>query len=340
MMERREFLHLLGLGLAAGWVGGRISWPRRSQAGEEMETGWRLALLADAHLRDGDERRPEAQALARAVSEIRALQPAPDLTLFAGDLAHQADPRALALGKEILSDLPGPFFPVMGEGDGLPEAAAPWRRLFGDPWFCQTLPQPEDREPKTVLQVLGLHAAWCPGPGGPGFYLGAAGRRRLARELACLDPDHPLLVLSHAPLTRIFRPWQQWTGDAAAVMSLLAEFSLVFCCHGHLHRHAGFPATFAPFPDPGGLIIGSAEHWPEAVQASTCDYDIVAGNRKPETENRLSQLSLPATAWPLPSPLLGTPADLRPGLGPHGCGWGLVSIVDRTWRLSPQLWQA
>jgi Icc protein len=319
MMERRKFLHLLGLGLAAGWVGGRISWPRTSQAGEEMETGWRLALLADAHLRDGDDRRPEAQALARAVSEIRALKPAPDLTLFAGDLAHQADPRALALGKEILSDLPGPLFPVMGEGDGLPEAAAPWRRLFGDPWFCQTLPKPEDREPQTVLQVLGLHAAWCPGPGGPGFYLGAAGRRRLARELACLDPGQPLLVLSHAPLTRIFRPWQQWTGDADLIMPWLSRFSSVLLVHGHIHRSGSRHPAGAPY-ELGGL-----------------DLEEGTKNQKRKTNH---QLSLPATAWPLPSPLLGTPADLRPGLGPHGCGWGLVSIADRTWRLSPQLWQA
>ncbi len=137
-MNRREFLRLMGWGLAAGWTAGRLSWPRAALAG--IEKGLRLALLADAHLKDGDERRPEARALARAVAEIRALTPAPDLVLFAGDLAHQADPRALALGKEILSDLPAPLFLVMGEGDALPDTNAAWRRLFGDPWFSHSFP--------------------------------------------------------------------------------------------------------------------------------------------------------------------------------------------------------
>ncbi len=136
-MERREFLRRLGLGLGAGWALSRLSWPLPVLAGGP---GPRLALLADAHLLNGDHRLPEARALARAVAEIRALKPAPDLVLFAGDLAHRGDPKALALGQEILTDLPFPPLMVMGEGDGLPEAAAPWRRLFGETWFSYALP--------------------------------------------------------------------------------------------------------------------------------------------------------------------------------------------------------
>ena len=85
LMKRREFIKRVGLGLAAGWAGGGLAWPRRAwAAAPEL----RLALLADAHLKDGDDRRPEAMALARAVAEIRALTPPPDLVGFAGDLAR------------------------------------------------------------------------------------------------------------------------------------------------------------------------------------------------------------------------------------------------------------
>src|SRR4030042_1554648 len=109
-MERREFVRLMGWGLAAGWAGARLALP------------------------------PAARARARGVAEIRGLSPAPDLVLFAGDLADRANPQALALGREILSDLPAPLFLVMGEGDGLPDESGPWRRLFGEPRFSHSFP--------------------------------------------------------------------------------------------------------------------------------------------------------------------------------------------------------
>ncbi len=149
-MKRRDFLRRLGLGLAGAWALGRVSWPVGAQASDPPGPELRLAFLGDAHLQDADERRPEAQALARAVAELRLLKPAPRLVLFAGDLAHNGDPRALALGQEILSGLPAPHLMVMGEGDGLPDGAAAWRRLFGNPWFSHLLQKSEIGKQKAV----------------------------------------------------------------------------------------------------------------------------------------------------------------------------------------------
>ena len=70
-MNRRDFVRFLGLGLAGACAGGQVYWPREAAAAPEL----RLACLADAHLKDGDARRPEAQALARAVAELRGLNP-------------------------------------------------------------------------------------------------------------------------------------------------------------------------------------------------------------------------------------------------------------------------
>ena len=369
-MNRREFLRLMGWGLAAGWTAGRLSWPRAALAGNNREI--RLALLADAHLKDGGERRPEARALARAVAEIRALMPAPDLVLFAGDLAHQSDPRALALGKEILSDLPAPLFLVMGEGDGLPDTNAAWRRLFGDPWFSHSLPfnppspppspprgereklwslsgqnpsnllpKTENQKPKTGIQVLGLHTSWCPGPGGPGFNVGEAGRRWLARELARFNPDAPLVVLSHAPLARVFRPWQQWTGDAPEVMQLLAGFQNVFCLHGHVHGHESISPNIWKFnnespPPLAGGGWGEGEYFTPTLTLPPQGGGEKAGFARPS----ICLQGLPATAWPRPLALQGTPAAPGPGLGPHGCGWALASINSANLQFQPRLWQA
>ncbi len=117
-MDRRQFIRHLGLGLAAGWAFGRLSWPLKALgAGAGTYKKLCLALLADAHLKDGDDRRPEAQALARAVAEINTMSQPPDLVLFAGDLVHQGRPDALDLGREILSDLSSPLWAVKGEGD-------------------------------------------------------------------------------------------------------------------------------------------------------------------------------------------------------------------------------
>lgn len=317
-MERREFLRRMTMGLAAGWAGGKISWP---VSGLAAAPELRLAFLADAHLPDGHDGRPEARALARAVQELRALQPPPQLVLFAGDLAHKGNPHALALGKEILSDLPAPCRLVPGEGDGLPDGAAAWRRLFGESWFSKSLPG---------LQVIGLHTVWCPGPAGPLFRVGETSRRRLARELARVDPEIPLLILSHAPLAPVYHPWQQWTLGGAELLSLLTAFPKVMCLHGHTHN-AGVRGQ--------GLGVSKAvisDQWSVISKGKDMSF---TEKRKPKTENPL-HLALPATAWPGPLAIQGTPAHLRPGLGPACCGWGVVYLRNDAWEFRPHLWQA
>jgi hypothetical protein len=295
-MDRREFIKQIGLGLAAGWAVGRLSWPPAALAGEPA---LRLALLADAHLKDGSEARLEARALARAVAEINVLSPSPDLVLMAGDLAHKGRPDALDLGKEILSDLRAPCWTVRGEGDQSP-AGSVWVRRFGEPNFSRS---------HRGYQVIGLDTLLD--STGPIFEIGAAQRQWLAQELAALDPATPLVILSHAPLARFFYPWRQWTGDAPEIAPLLSRFRQVVCLHGHMH------------------VAGGGGQGPEAVNFPE--------NRKPETQ---SHLSLPATSWSLPLAIQGTPAHLRPGLSPHGCGWALVTLSQNSRRFQPHLWQA
>jgi Icc protein len=298
-MERREFIRRLGLGLVAGWAGGSFAWPLPAWAAGPAR---RLALLADAHLKDGDDRRPEALALARAVAEIRSLSRPPDLVLFAGDLAHRGRPDALDLGREILSDLPAPMWAVPGEGDQGPRGSA-WPRRFGESRFSRAW---------QGFQILGLHTSLKGRPGGPVFEIGAEQRQWLAAALARLDPATPLIVVSHAPLTRIFHPWQQWTMDAPAIARLLARFPAVLYLHGHVH----------------GAGVGGWEQRSEVVS--------FAETRQPKPE---THLSLPATAWPQPQAVQGTPRVIRPGVGPRGCGWALVTLAPGTANFQPYLWQ-
>ena len=310
-MKRREFLKNAGLGLAACWALGRLPWPSRAwgHAGE-----MRLALLSDAHLQSSGEQQPPARALARAVSEIRSLQPPPDLVLFAGDLAHTARADALGLGREILSDLPGPLLLVRGEGDG-----RAWAHRLGEPRFSHAY---------RGCHLLGLDTVLTPSPAGPAFALGPEQRRWLAGELARLDPAAPLLILSHAPLAEIFRPWRQWTADAATIQPLLARFRHVLCLHGHVHR--------AEVRGQGAGISNAGIRDQGLGVSNLSDYCFTE-NPKPKTQNHIC---LPATAWPRPQALQGTPASPRPGLGPQGCGWLLLSSRPGSLELLPHLWQA
>jgi hypothetical protein len=304
-MNRRKFIYNLGLGLAACWALGRLPWPRGAEASTPAIS---LALLADPHLRDGNDRRPEALSLARAVAEIKSQKPSPHLVLFAGDLAHDGNPKALALGEEILSELPLPVLAVRGEGDGCPKKGQPGWEIFSDGRFVYGF---------EGVNLLGLNTVWQKTPAGPGFALGESHRRWLTKVLSGLDPARPLIILSHAPLTPIFRPWGQWTVDSGPLIDRLSQFHQVHCFHGHVH-HGGRPAG-------AGLGVKNFCHSPTLKSA----------NRKP-----LSHLALPATSWPLPHPQQGTPRKLRPGLGPRGCGWALLNPRGQSFHFNKMVWGA
>jgi hypothetical protein len=313
---------------------GRLIWPFTARAADPQV---RLALLGDAHLKDGNDRRPEAVALARAVAEIGKISPPPELVLFSGDLAHRGRPDALDLGREILADLPAPVLAVCGEGDHGPRGNAAWVRRWGTPWFSRSMPG---------FHLLGLDTCLTPAAGGPVFEIGPVQRRWLARELSRLSPATPLVILSHAPLARLFHPWQQWTGDAPEVARLLAPFPQVLYLHGHVHgvgirgQGSGVSRKIPPIPplEKGGMpasppgekadLAGFSNIWVQCTNFALSQA---------VTENHLS---LPATAWPRPLALQGTPATPRPGRGPGGCGWALATLSPTSHHFQPYLWQA
>jgi len=318
-MNRREFCQRATLALGGFCLAAGLRWPLAAQAAGPL---LRLALLADAHLPDGNAGRPEARLLARAVAEIRALRTPPDLVLFAGDLAHDGNPKALALGREILADLPGPLLLVPGEGDRGPGVVGAWPRLFTEVPFLHSW---------RGVNLLGLDTAWEPTSHSPGFALGESQRRWLAATLPRLDPETPLLVLSHAPLGEIFRPWGQWTRDAHFITPLLSPFRRVVSVHGHIH-HSGVSNEWSVVKDQWSTTRNCAHSLKPAFLSTQ--------NPKPGTPNLPLPLPLPATAWPFPSPLQGTPRKLRPGLGPQGCGWVQLSVQGGAWEVQPHFWQA
>ncbi|MGH8524665.1 MAG: metallophosphoesterase family protein, partial [Gammaproteobacteria bacterium] len=58
----------------------------------------------------------------------------------------------------------------------------------------------------------------------------------LKNNLAAYSDDTPLIVFSHSPLYKYYRPWNFWTEDAEDVQALLQRFKQVVVVHGHTHQ--------------------------------------------------------------------------------------------------------
>jgi Icc protein len=271
MSSRRQFLKQMGLGVTAGALGlPFIADPLFPLPVLEPGSDLKIALLADAHLPSDNPETVAAKNLVTAVAEINAENPPMDLVFFAGDLTDKGDAETLELGREILSCLGPPCWLVPGEQDVSVAANQLWRNTCGQIIFS--------------FAHQGVHFCGCntnflnPANGSLDFHFSPQLRRRLASELAAISPDTPLLIFTHAPLYRLFQPWQWWTEDAESLHDLLGPRRNVFLLHGHVHqnitvRHQnltfqGLRSTAWPLPDvrigcnparpPGGESNGQA----------------------------------------------------------------------------------
>jgi hypothetical protein len=68
------------------------------------------------------------------------------------------------------------------------------------------------------------------------FEVGEKQRDWLGRQLRRVKKSTPIVVFSHSPLYKLYRPWNFWTDDADEVQALLAPFDSVTVIHGHTHQ--------------------------------------------------------------------------------------------------------
>lgn len=253
MVSRREFLKHLGLGMAAGAVGLPMTaspiFGSRAQDGPSRAL--KVALLADAHLPDGNHETGAAKNLLTAVAAINAQNPPVDLVFLAGDLSAQGDGAALWLGREILTSLKAPCWIMPGEHDCPAAAGALGKDIFGNNTFSFG---------HQGAHFIGLDTNVInPATGKVYFKYGDHHHRWLAKELAPVPLEIPLIILSHAPLYRLFQPWQWWTENTESLYDLLKPRENVYLLHGHVHQNIllnyrnltfqGLRATSWPLPD-------------------------------------------------------------------------------------------
>ena len=255
--DRRHFLRVslkfAGMAAAAGIVPPHafqlVNVAHAAAApGEASEPAFRFAYVSDTHLyaRGLDHR--FAKATIKAVEDVNALDPQPDFVLFGGDLAQLGRPDELTIGQQIIGEIGAPVKMMVGEHDWYLDMGEKWREMFGpdhysfdhkgvhfvvlnsvvekDFWTAKGY-TPEER----MAIVAGLDDnRQSP------FEVGEEQRAWLKQDLAGVDRKTPLIVFSHSPLYKLYKPWNFWTDDAEDVQAILAPFETVSVVHGHTHQ--------------------------------------------------------------------------------------------------------
>jgi len=255
--DRRHFLRVslkfAGMAAAAGIVQPHgfqlVNVARAATApGGSPEPAFRFAYVSDTHLyaRGMDHR--FARAAIKAVEDVNALDPQPDFVLFGGDLAQLGRPDELALGQQIIKEVKAPLKMMVGEHDWYFDLGDKWREMFGDDHYSfdhkgvhfivlNSVVEKDFWTEKgyTPEERMAIVSGLDDNRQSP-FEVGEAQRAWLAQDLAAVDKKTPLIVFSHSPLYKLYKPWNFWTDDAEQVQALLAPFETVSVIHGHTHQ--------------------------------------------------------------------------------------------------------
>jgi 3',5'-cyclic-AMP phosphodiesterase len=254
-LDRRGFLRVSG-GAAAAAVAAGVGFPFHSflpinvayaDAGGGLQ-GFTFAYISDSHLYAKKTNERFVRQLLRAVDDVNSLDPQPDFVLYGGDLAQLGRKEELDLGAQILKALKAPVRMMVGEHDWYFDMGQRWNALFGaetysfdhkgvhfvvlmsvqekDFWTARGL-SPAER----MHTVAGLDNALQ-----SAFEVGAPQREWLKKDLENVPASTPLIVFSHSPLYKLYRPWNFWTDDAEDVQAILQRFDRVTVLHGHTHQ--------------------------------------------------------------------------------------------------------
>jgi 3',5'-cyclic AMP phosphodiesterase CpdA len=254
-LDRRSFLKVSAA--AFGAVAAKGLLPPHSflpisvahaQTGGGKPESFRIAYISDSHLYDRTINDRFVNALMRAVDDVNGMDPQPDFVLYGGDLAQLGQPRELELGAQILKNLKAPVRMMVGEHDWFLDMGAKWRALFGEPYYLfehkgvqfvvlNSIIEKDFWTARglTPMQRMQTVAGLDNGVQSP-FSVGDEQRKWLQDSLKGVPSNKPLIVFSHSPLYKLYKPWNFWTDDAEQVQAILRRFRSVVVVHGHTHQ--------------------------------------------------------------------------------------------------------
>ncbi len=247
-ITRRGFLKQAGVAAAAAAAPlslVEIAW------GRSDSRNFSFAYISDSHLTQIKGAKFVSnfdKGLKRAIAEVNFMSPKPDFVVFGGDLAQLGKRAEIDHGLELMSALRTPVKWVVGEhdfyldmGEYWADKVSPLRYSFDHKGVhfvvLNSILTYEDwiRKWKTPEERM-LAMARLDNPQGSPFMVGDEQLQWLRRDLEKVSSDTPVVVLSHSPLYKVFKPWNFWTEDAEKVQAELKRFRKVTVIHGHVHQ--------------------------------------------------------------------------------------------------------
>lgn len=247
-MRRRDFVRLGSTSLIAGCL--PVSMVRLAFGGSRPD--FSFAYISDSHIqhiKGAEFVRNWDQGLKRAVAETNLLTPKPDFVMFGGDLAQLGTKAELDHGAGFLAALSYDVKMVMGEHDYYLDLGEYWSELFGPHYYSfdhkgvhfvvlNSILTYDDwtfnRWESAVRRMNEM--AGLDNPNGSPFMVGEKQREWLARDLAKVKKETPIVVFSHSPIQKIYKGWNFWTEDAEEVQALVQPFDKVNVIYGHVHQ--------------------------------------------------------------------------------------------------------
>ncbi len=263
-MQRRDFLHLAGLGGGAIFSGALTGCASAGRPQDEFY----FVQLSDTHWGFQGAPNPDARGtLPKAIAAVNALAKPPDFVVFTGDLTHTTDDpaerrRRMAEFKQIVGELKVRTVRFMpGEHDASLDRGAAFKEMFGDTWYR--------------FDHKGVHFIALDNVSDRGTTLGAEQLAWMQDELAKLDPNAPLVVLAHRPLFPLVPKWDWHTRDGDQALALLMPHKNVTVFYGHIHQehhqmtghiaHHSARSLIFPLPAPGTADKPVALPWDPAA---------------------------------------------------------------------------
>jgi 3',5'-cyclic AMP phosphodiesterase CpdA len=261
-MSRRQLIrHSAWFGAAVGLavVGGEVISHVAGTADAARVQGrptLRFAQVSDSHIGfTGKANSNVASSFDQAIDRINNLGYTPDFVIHTGDLTHLASPDQFDQVKQMMTGLRTPHvFTVPGEHDSVDDAGQKYRSAFGagtrgDGWYSFDV---AGVHVIALVNTLNLKKLG---------HLGVDQLDFVAKDVASLPSDTPIIVFSHIPLFAMYPDWGWGTDDAAQALSYLRRFSSVTCLNGHVHQifsktegnvtfYSGTTTAY-PLPHPG-----------------------------------------------------------------------------------------
>ena len=221
-MSRRQLIrHSAWFGAAVGFavVGGEVISHVGSAQGATGRPALRFTQVSDSHLGFSGSANPNvADTFRHAIDHINNLSYTPDFVIHTGDITHLSSLEQFDEAKQMMSGLKTPHvLTVPGEHDSVDDAGQKYRSVFGagsrgDGWYSFDI---AGVHIIALVNTLNLRKLG---------HLGAEQLEFVAKDVASLSSDTPVIVISHIPLFAMYPDWGWGTDDAVQALSYLRRF--------------------------------------------------------------------------------------------------------------------